>query len=712
MCALTLFAVPAAAQSTTEDGIRAMLRQDYQAAVRILRPLAADAARTDRAAQFFMAVMYYSGLGVVRDQNRACGLFLRVSGDANPFAEQSATIAAFLREQAGSAASMFCVANETWQGRAPQSFALGPQHQVVFADTSISVAYGEHEQRTPVFFPQATKFLPIRYTPLAVTKPIPTRRHFFQWFGWTPDREVNPSAWTLSWALSEVVNDVWTGMVGEDALVTITGATPPESYDFESLVQVRVNASGEAEFAVVGGGSPRRQVIPWQGRRSAAIVAGTARGASGQTGTADGTAALARGDYQRAAEILKPIAEDWRSDDTAAQFFMAGLYETGRGVAADPLRACALYARVAGNYDGPFGQEASALFGKAISRGREFDHECQLLASVGFDNGFEPVTFDLGPGHSVRWTLSGATVTYDGRTGRQEMGFATGGERFLPLQHTELATGLDRALKRDFVEIFVWEPSRPAPSWKLQWHLFEIVRDEIVHIHVVDAVAIVEGNLPPGRDAFDVREYAVLGVDDDGNAEWSVLKGARPPERQRIESDAERREVHEEALARAVALKGVDWKRRYDVHRRPAMGYVDADGCAGIFVYGWSADRAEVLTVRADVGLSTRPATFDLSRESAISVEAYVYAAGQGQFDFCSDVQGPRGAGSIEPDRWRAVEGTITIEMSAPGVRARVPHLRRATITVTSLVLRNAAGARVRMTRPVKLTAIVGWSAG
>jgi hypothetical protein len=40
-----------------------------------------------------------------------------------------------------------------------------------------------------------------------------------------------------------------------------------------------------------------------------AVVAATAV-ARAQTGTADGVSALARGDFQRAAEILQPIAED------------------------------------------------------------------------------------------------------------------------------------------------------------------------------------------------------------------------------------------------------------------------------------------------------------------------------------------------------------------------------------------------------------------
>lgn len=187
-----------------------------------------------------------------------------------------------------------------------------------------------------------------------------------------------------------------------------------------------------------------------------AIVTIVAAAVSAQNGTADGVAALARGDYQRAVEILKPIAEDWRSDDTAAQFFMAGLYELGKGVPADPLRACALYARAASKHDTPFGRQASPIFATLIGRGQEFNDECQLLANIGFDTGFEPATFDLGPGHSVEWTLSAATVTYERRTKRTAMPLAGPGARFLPLQHTELSTGLRRSLTRHFIEVFVW----------------------------------------------------------------------------------------------------------------------------------------------------------------------------------------------------------------------------------------------------------------
>ncbi|MGH8638859.1 MAG: tetratricopeptide repeat protein, partial [Burkholderiales bacterium] len=564
LCVLALFAEAAAGQPTREEGIRAVLRGDHQAAARVLRPLADDKAHPDAVAQFFLAILYETGQGVPRDMGRACSLFLRSGTGDHPFARQSAAIAAFMRHQMGDAASLICVAGERRQGRPTQSFALGP-------------------------------------------------------------------------------------------IIRSAGARAP---------------------------------------------------------SADGVIALARGDYQRAVEILKPIAEDRRSEDTAAQFFMAGLYEAGVGVPADPLRACALYARAVSQFENPFGRQAMPLFSTLAGRGREFDQECQLLASIGFDHGFEAASFELRPGHFVEWTLPAATVTYTGRTRRHEMASMQPGTHYLPLQHTELGTGPTRAVARHFVEMFVWLPT-PSGPWQLQWHIFEIVRDDIIPVGVAEPLVTVDGDNPPSRETFNVREYAVLRVDDEGYPEWAVMKGPHP-KTQRIESDAERRDVREASRARAAALKGIEWSRTYDVTRHPALTYTDADGCGQVEVYGWTADRAEAIVVRAaipDIAPSAQSFNYDLARDPVtISIEARLYASPQHRFDSCSDVVLPVDPDSLET--WRAVAGTVVIELSAPGVRARAPHLRRATVTLSDVVLRNTTGMTVKTPRAIRLIAIVGGFSG
>jgi hypothetical protein len=232
------------------------------------------------------------------------------------------------------------------------------------------------------------------------------------------------------------------------------------------------------------------------------------------------------------------------------------------------------------------------------------------------------------------------------------------------------------------------------------------VRDQIIRIDTLSQpLAKVDGDAPPSRESFNVREYAVVRVNEEGNVEGAVLKG-RHAVTEGIESETERRETREAARARDAALKQIDWSRRYDVARQPTMSYVDADGCGHIHLYGWTSDRAEVVTVRVDaaaLGLSTQPATFDLSRETSnISVQTYVYAEPRGRFDFCTDVV-IRQSDFAEPVTWRAIAGTITIELSPPGARTR-----RATVTVSNVVLRNGAGTTVKVAGPVTLTATVG----
>jgi hypothetical protein len=115
--------------------------------------------------------------------------------------------------------------------------------------------------------PASIVCLPFQYTTLDVTRPVATRRHFFQWFGWRPDRSPNPASWTLGWILSEVVGDRWITITGEKSLVVVNGPAPPASYRLANLVRLRVDASGEAEFSIAGGIVTRTEVIPWQGNR-------------------------------------------------------------------------------------------------------------------------------------------------------------------------------------------------------------------------------------------------------------------------------------------------------------------------------------------------------------------------------------------------------------------------------------------------------------
>ena len=236
--------------------------------------------------------------------------------------------------------------------------------------------------------------------------------------------------------------------------------------------------------------------------------------------------------------------------------------------------------------------------------------------------------------------------------------------------------------------------------------MFEIVRDEIVPIDTPQPLLTIDGDAPPRAEAFDVHDYAVVRVDDRGNSEWAVLKGPHTQKRA-IETDAERRETRDVELARDAALKRVDWNRRSDVKRLPAMTVVDSDGCGYFQLIGWTADRDEASVVRVKVrenGLAGQSATFDLSRDSVnISVESYVYDAPQRHSNFCTDVI-IRSEGSVEPEVWRAIAGTVSIELSAPGTRSGP----RATVTLTNLVLRNSAGTTVKVSRPVRLSAIVG----
>jgi hypothetical protein len=242
--------------------------------------------------------------------------------------------------------------------------------------------------------------------------------------------------------------------------------------------------------------------------------------AGAQRGTADGLIALAHGDYNAAAAILKPIAEADTSSDVTAQFLMATLYEAGRGVSMDRLHACALYHRAANRHESVFGEQATHLM-RSLWRAHdnEWFAKCQALANLGFDHRFEPVTFELGSGHSVEWHFAGATASYQGRV-TEFPWRAARGAAFLPLQSTTLRT----PGARHFIEMWVWEPS--GREWALNWHVFEAVRDQVVHVAGADTL-MTRATRPPPGEPDDPRALVVLSVNAAGQAEWSILAAGR-----------------------------------------------------------------------------------------------------------------------------------------------------------------------------------------
>ncbi len=202
----------------------------------------------------------------------------------------------------------------------------------------------------------------------------------------------------------------------------------------------------------------------------------------------------------------------------------------------------------------------------------------------------------------------------------------------------------------------------------------------------------------------------MLRVNDSDQAEWAVVKGPHA-ERARSNQTPNGAKFVMQAQRRDAALKAVDWKRRQDVSRPPTMTVVDAEGCGFVQVYGWTADRAETVVVSLDgseLGLSSSPAVFDLSRQLVnLSVAVHVYDTPRHQFDFCSDVR-MNPPDSVGLEIWHAVAGTMALEFSLPGIRAHNPGLRRATVTLNNVVLRNAAGRTLSVPQPVRLTAVVG----
>jgi hypothetical protein len=236
--------------------------------------------------------------------------------------------------------------------------------------------------------------------------------------------------------------------------------------------------------------------------------------------------ALAGGDYNGAAAMLKTLGESDSSRDHVAQFLMATLYHGGRGAPLDPLRACALYHRAASVDQSPFGAAAMRLM-----RGlwREHDNDwfarCQALGNLGFDHRLEAVTFDLAPDHSVAWDFSGARVTYKGQTTTFPIRHGRG-TAYLPVRHTVLHAAAPARATRHFVELLLWHPTQQG-TWQMIWELFEVARDQVVSIASEGELLTRATRPSPEETAQDTRDLTTLRVTEAGLVEWTVRAGGR-----------------------------------------------------------------------------------------------------------------------------------------------------------------------------------------
>ena len=212
----------------------------------------------------------------------------------------------------------------------------------------------------------------------------------------------------------------------------------------------------------------------------ALILVMAAIGTNGQSRTSEGVSAILRGDYQQAAAILQPIAADPRLRDPAAAFFMATLYDSGRGVPLDPMRACALYQQAFFDFKSVYAPTAQALQRRLwMARGNDWFQECQLVANIGINHHFQPETFTLGAGHTVEWTLAAATVTYQGRTNRTLSTRDHDRAARCSCRSSTRSCG-PRARRPRCTSSRCSGGSRWEGKWTLSSRLFEVYRDEVV----------------------------------------------------------------------------------------------------------------------------------------------------------------------------------------------------------------------------------------
>jgi hypothetical protein len=136
----------------------------------------------------------------------------------------------------------------------------------------------------------------------------------------------------------------------------------------------------------------------------------------------------------------------------------------------------------------------------------------------------------------------------------------------------------------------------------------------------------------------------------------------------------------------------------------PALSFIEASGCDGLFLYAWNAARTEVLTVRVDrnkIALADGTTTVNLAtagEDAAVRIE--VTATRRDSMPFCSELGQPT---SDRPAIWLTKAGTLKIIARRRGVAP----MTAVSVMLDDLVLVSPAGIETRAKRTVRFTAAV-----
>jgi hypothetical protein len=244
--------------------------------------------------------------------------------------------------------------------------------------------------------------------------------------------------------------------------------------------------------------------------------------AAAQTSTADGVHAFLRGDYETAAAILRGHAEHAPQPDPIAQFFLATLYDSGRGVTRNQDRACGLYlsAGSAANLLMPLALDIADAIREPwpmVAR----DRMCAPATTHPWSEA-PPASFSLGPGHSVRIEASATTIAFEGVERRTMANKGGPGMLFLPIQYTPLDVPQPVLVRRHFIQTFIWHrnDASDTSTWSLGWLLEEVVGPEMFMIAGDPRLTVVTAPEPPA--AIDTARAVSVRVNASGEAEWVI----------------------------------------------------------------------------------------------------------------------------------------------------------------------------------------------